>query len=309
MKRNSIKISVLAIILSLVGLNFHSRNDHIIKKWAPNDHIIEMPIVQDSKPIKTLTDSVPFAQRDEKYIKYLSASVKINVSGASGSGTIFYYDPKENWAYVISCGHLWSGDKSYKELQKKPQKAKIITWYHNDTKLEESKTYDCEVLFWSNTRGEDCSCMRFQPDWEPNYFAIASKNYKINKGEIFNSLGCDGGDEVARYEVEFIEMRGDDIITKRNSPRPGRSGGGLLTNSGWLVGICWGTSDTTTGNGIGYFTPLKSIHEVFIANGHEWILLISEFSARDIPIRDNKSPNQKFDSDYIPIPDLIISSY
>ena len=307
MKRISLKIcSTFLVVLSIIGLNLNSKNDTIIKKWAPQNDIVEMPIVQDSKLVKTLTNSAPIEQRDEKYRKYLSSSVKISVSGASGSGTICYYDPKENWAYVISCGHLWNGNKTHKELLKHSQKAKIITWYHNENKIE-SKTYEAEVLFWSNTRGKDCSCLRFHPDWQPNYFPIASIDYKINKGEILNSLGCDAGSEVARYEVEFFEIRGDDIITIRNSPRPGRSGGGLLTDSGWYVGVCWGTSDTVSGNGIGYFTPLKSIHDVFIQNGHEWILLLSEFSIRDIPIYDWEYPKKEFNWDYIPTPKLIIS--
>lgn len=314
MKRNSLKVLSISISISIVvtilsvGLNLYSNNnDPIIKKWAPKNDVVEMPIVQNSKPIEVANNSSPFEQRDAKYIKFLSSSVKINVKGASGSGTICYYDPKENWAYVISCGHLWTGDKSYKELLNNPQKAKIIIWYQNETKLDQSRTYDAEVLFWSNTRGKDCSCLRFKPDWKPNYFPIASIDYKLNKGELLNSLGCDSGSEVARYEVEFLEMRGDDIITKRNSPRPGRSGGGLLTDSGWYVGVCWGTSDTSTGNGIGYFTPLKSIHEVFIKNGHEWIILLSEFSGRDIPIYDWKSPKKQFDWDYVPTPEFIVA--
>jgi hypothetical protein len=299
------KFTLLLIIVSLFGINYNSKNDNIIKKWAPKDDVVEMPIVQNSKPITTQVSLSPIAQRDEKYKKHLSASVKINVSGASGSGTIFYYDETENWAYVISCGHLWNGNKSYKDLLKNPQKAKVIVWYHNETKLEESKQYEAEILFWSNVRGRDCSCLRFRPDWEPNYFPIASIDYKISKGEILNSLGCDGGSEVARYEVQFLEMRGDDLITIKNSPRPGRSGGGLVTNSGDYIGICWGTSDTVSGNGIGYFTPLKSIHEVFIKNDHEWALLISGLSLKDIPIRDWQQPKNKFNWDFIPVPKII----
>ena len=307
MKRNSLKILSISIIVTIlsIGFNFDSKNDLIIKKWAPKNDVVEMPIVHNSRPIKVSDNSAPIEQRGEEYIRYLSSSVKINVKGSSGSGTICYYDNEENWAYVISCGHLWSGDKSYKDLLNSPQKAKIIVWYQNENKLEESKSYEAEVLFWSNTRGRDCSCLRFHPDWKPNYFPIAKIDYKINKGDILNSLGCDSGNEVARYEVEFLEMRGDDIITKRNSPRPGRSGGGLLSDSGWYIGVCWGTSDTVSGNGIGYFTPLKSIHEVFIKNGHEWIILLSEFSGRDIPIYDWKSPKKKFDWDYIPTPQFI----
>lgn len=304
MKRiSTIIFCVLAVSLTLFSIKYNL-NDPIIKKWTPQNDVAEMPIVFDTKHTKTSIElaSSPLEQRGEEFREYLAASVKIKVNGAAGSGTICYYDPTEKWAYVISCGHLWDGNKSYKELQKDPRKVEIIIWYQNNKKLSQAKSYQAEVLFWSNTRGYDCSCLRFKPDWIPEYFPIAQIDYKIDKQTKLNSLGCDGGDEVARYGVEFVEYRGSDIITQKNSPRPGRSGGGLLTDSGWYVGVCWGTSDISSGNGIGYFTPLKSIHEVFIKNGHEWLIRLSEFSGRDIPIHDRQSPKKKFETDFIPIP-------
>ncbi len=303
-KRIFLSSICLFIIVSAFCINFKSiSSDPIIKKWTPKNDVVEMPIVHDTKPLKALhvQSNAPIEQRDEKFIEFLSASVKVSVNGASGSGTICYYDPKENWAYVISCGHLWDGNKSYVEKEIK-KKAKIITWYHNKTKLNSPKEYDAEILFYSNTRGYDCSCLRFKPDWIPDYFPIASVDYKLDKSTILNSLGCDGGKEVARYEVEFLEYRGLDLITDKNSPRPGRSGGGLITDSGWYVGICWGTSDTSSGNGIGYFTPLNSIHEVFIKNGHEWLIRISESSGRNIPIYDWENPKNEYEWDFIPVP-------
>lgn len=312
MKRISKKILFLIVAILLVfSTNFNAKyySDPIIKKWAPKNDVVEMPIVHNSKPVFVYHDSSsPNEQRDEKYINFLSASVKISANGASGSGTICYFDPKENWAYVISCGHLWEGNKAYSKSDSK-NKAKITTWYHNEKKLDKPEIYDAEVLFWSNNRGYDCSCLRFKPNWKPNFFPIASLEYKIDKSQILNSLGCDGGSEVARYEVEFVEYRGLDLIAVRNSPRPGRSGGGLITDNGWYVGVCWGTSDTISGNGIGYFTPLKSIHEVFIKNGHEWLIILGEFSGRHIPIYDWENPKNKFKWDFIPVPTGVKSCY
>lgn len=300
---------VLFIIITLV-LNYNCKNDPILKRWAPKNDVVKMPIVLDTKATKTSFNHIaPIEQRNREFIEYLSASVKISSNGASGSGTICYYDSKENWAYVVSCGHLWSGDKDYSSKNK--HKAKIIVWYHNENKLESSKNYEAEILFWSNKRGYDCSLLRFKPDWIPNYFPIASIDYKIKKESKLNSLGCDGGNEVARYEVSFLEYRGIDLITEKNSPRPGRSGGGLITDTNWIVGICWGTSDVVSGNGIGYFTPLSSIHEVFIKNDHEWLLRFNEFSGRNIPIHDwdNNEKNKDFEWNFIPVPTTGIKSY
>lgn len=240
---------------------------------------------------------VPKEQRDEKYAKLLSASVKISVNGSSGSGTICYYDTSSRMAYVVSCGHLWEGDREYK---KEPiEAAKITVWYHNGERLPEPRTYDAEVLFWSNQRGYDSSLMKFKPDWSPDYFPLCSE-FNVKKGDVLNSMGCDGGSEVARYEVRLSEKRPIDIITEMNSPRPGRSGGGLITNSGELVGICWGTSDIS-GKGIGYFTPIHAVKDVFSKNSHVWLLKIKRDSGM-IPILDWDDPLKKYEKDFVPVP-------
>lgn len=256
------------------------------------------PILKDSA---VLVNLAPKEQRDQNYIKFLSASVKLSVNGASGSGTICYYDSLSKWAYVISCGHLWSGNKDYVESSDR-DKIKVTIWYQNDKKLDSPKSYEGEVLFWSNDRGYDVSLVRFKPDWVPDFFPIAKK-FQEPKGSLFNSMGCDGGSEVARYEVRFLEMKNLDLITEQNSPRPGRSGGGLITNEGKLVGVCWGTSDVS-GDGIGYFTPISSIQNVLIKNNHDWLFHVSQ-DAKDIIIIDCIDRNKKYDADFIPIPNFL----
>lgn len=294
----SIMLTSFTAIILFFGLFEKGKSDPIIGKWH-HPNCIDMPVVRDSNPIPVKFAQAPREDRGPEYRKWLAVSVKIRVSGASGSGTICYYDDDTGWAYVISCGHLWGGNRSFNGSA--VGRAKIVTWYHNNKKLDSPKEYDAEVLFWSNTRGKDCSALRFKPDWKPDYFPIAPVNHPIRPGQHFHSVGCDGGREVARYEVEFVEYRGSDLITRKNSPRPGRSGGGLMTDDGWYIAICWGTSDTRSGGGIGYFTPLKSIHDVFTANGHSWLLDVGHL-AQQIPIRDWLFPGKEFSRDFIPIP-------
>jgi hypothetical protein len=103
--------------------------------------------------------------------------------------------------------------------------------------------------------------------------------------------------------VEIVGPRGNDLITTKNSPRPGRSGGGLLSNDGYYIATCWGTSDTTGGGGIGYFTPLSSIHQIYKSNGYGWLLEVNNIWARKIPILDVNNPQGTYPKDYVPIPD------
>jgi hypothetical protein len=287
MKRISIlKIgAILMLTLALFGTNYNKAETNL---RVENDNV-------------SISAFLPNEQRGKEFRKYLAASVRININGAAGSGTICHYDPENNWAYVLSCGHLLDGTKTYKESDPR-RKCKITTWYNNDIKLSEPKTCDGEVLFWSNVRGRDCSLLRFKPDWKPDYFPIASVDFPISKNTQLNSLGCDEAGEVARYEVELLEITDFDLVTKKNSPRPGRSGGGLVTNSGWIVGICWGTTDVSSGDGVGYFTPLKSIHDVLNKNNHGWILKQGGYALRNIPIYDWTDPDNKLNWEYIPVP-------
>lgn len=281
----------------------NNRSDKIVGWAKPQGaDVAPMPILRDSRPTRIIYGFAPKEDRGAEYRRYLAASLKINVSGASGSGTIIHYDPQTQYAYVISCGHLWSGSKSAEELKNNPVECKVTTWYHNSEKLGDPKQYPAEVLFWSNNRGYDSSLLRFKPDWIPDYFPIASVDYPLPPGKSFHSVGCDGGREVARYEVHIKEMRGADLITELNSPRPGRSGGGLLSSDGYYVAICWGTSDTRSGNGIGYFTPLSAIHKMFKENGFEWLLKGSFLRGRTLPIYDRSNPARVYPQDYLPVP-------
>lgn len=237
-------------------------------------------------------------ERDERYQDLLMVSVKVSVQGSAGSGTICHYDPVSGLAYVVSCGHLWSGDRNYEPLN--PLRAKIIVWYHDGARLERPASYDAEALFWSNSRGRDVSLLSFRPDWTPRCARVAPVAF-LEPGTRLNSMGCDGGKEVARYEVVVGKGNGTDIVTRLNSPRPGRSGGGLLTDEGLIVGVCWGTSDTTSGDGTGFFTPLASCREVFGRNGFGW-LLDSPSEARCIPIVDMDIPARKPEAHYLPLP-------
>lgn len=239
-------------------------------------------------------------QRDQQFSKLLSLSLKISVRGASGSGTICHYDPESGMAHVISCGHLWSGNMEHDPKANRFPEASVIVWHKNSKRLDSPETFPAEVLFWSNDRGYDVSLLRFRPDWAPE-FAKIDGNHILKRGDSLNSMGCDGGSEVARYEVVFEKTNDIDIITSKNSPRPGRSGGGLVNEHGNLVGVCWGTSDVSSGKGIGYFTPVSAIREVFHRNGYVWLLELFEF--KSIPIVDRDNPSTRYGKDFIPFPE------
>jgi hypothetical protein len=299
------KILALCIIPLLCGVFFISvfAKKHEIK--IPNynydiNSVEPMPIIKDDPYSKLAHGGSPVENRNIDVRRWLSAGVKISVKGSSGSGTIVYYDSGSGYAYVQSCGHLWSGNMTAAEGELKKLTCEIITWYHNDKKLENTKTYPAEVLYYINNRGQDCSLVRFKPDWVPNYFAISPSGFRFVPDTYLHSVGCDGGREIAHYDVRVLGERDVDVITTENSPRPGRSGGGLMSDD-YYVGVCWGTTDLT-GSGNGLFTPLKVVRELNAKNGYGWLNDVGLSWARKLPIIDRNNPQGQYPPDYIPLP-------
>lgn len=275
---------------------------HAEQKISPIDKMPLMP----SLPIFGEDDlyGMPIEERGEEYKKFLAVSVQIkapsgNGTASSGSGTIIYYNKKENIAYVATCGHLWNeGEMTTKQGKIKKMKCKVITWYHNEVKLKNPTEYEADVIFYSYIRGCDTALVVFKPDWNPSFYPIASKDYDYIKGKMVHSLGCDGAKEVAHYNVEILGIRGKDLITIQNSPRPGRSGGGLMDEN-YYIGTCWGTS-AFDGSGQGYFTPLSVIHECWTRNEYNWLLKVNKRKIKIINRNTNKE--ELFDEDYILTP-------
>jgi S1-C subfamily serine protease len=223
-----------------------------------------MPIYQSPDlPPTIVSTSSPEAHREAAVRKWLSPSMRIR-NGGSGSGTICYYDKEKNIAYVISCSHLFRSESE--------KQVTLEFFYKNEEKLPEVRKYTGDVVAAKiNGYADDISIIKFTPDWHPSYFPIGKDNYKYEPGKKLYSVGCDSAGEVAAYFVKVIGLERSFLATRENSPRPGRSGGGLITEDGSYVGICVRTSDVT-GNGVGYFVHLNTIHAFCKANKLDFLL-------------------------------------
>lgn len=305
MKNKVLFMKVFTIALMLFSFGFVINNKSKLRQHLTID---KMPLVQDDPFYAMASNLAPIAERGPEVQKWLEPGVRIAVSGARGSGTIIYYDEKTGYAYVQSCGHLWNGNMTAEEGKKKKVTCKVDVFYQDGKRLNQFKTFDTEVLYYSNNKGSDCqdvSLLRFKPDFEPSFFPIASADTKLKAGEYLHSVGCDNATEVAHYKVKVVGERGGnwpDLVTTENSPRPGRSGGGLVSDEKVFVGICWGTSNYD-GSGNGFFTPLRTIRLFNEKEGYGWINEINKLNpARMIPIKDRNNPQINYPNDYIPLP-------
>ncbi len=199
----------------------------------------------------------PEPKRSENVRYYLKSSVLVVNGNIRGSATICHYDKQKNIAYLISCGHLFNGTAAPSDSQ---PSCSIVVFYKNNVKLEKPQKFATTVI--CHNADEDISFMSFTPDWEiDDWFPIAPLDYPLKKGNSYESTGCDEGKEVASYTVQLSSgiTSGRNLVSIKNSPRPGRSGGALLSSDGYYLAIVWGTSEYS-GAGEGYYVPLRRIH-------------------------------------------------
>lgn len=261
---------------------------------------VPMPIYDSPNFGGLVSSSAPEPHREESVIKYLEPSLRLHRGGVYGSGTICYYDKEKNIAYVISCAHLFKSESDVRGG------VIVEVFYKNGKKLSKPQSFDASVIA-VNVGGyaDDISILKFTPDWEPAYFPIAKSGYKYESGKILNSTGCDNASEVALYYVKVLQLEQTFLATIENSPRPGRSGGGLITDDGWYVGVCVRTSDVS-GNGTGYYVKLQTIHEFCKSKNLSWLLEVGKHEPnkflRSIPVVDRNMPQRNYPQDYVPVP-------
>lgn len=239
-------------------------------------------------------------ERGEQWAKWLSPSVMVTESGGGGSGTICHYDGE--YAYIISCGHLYpNGRKSWQEYKIRPRYKNITVFYDNGKQLTEYKKFKAETLCHVWNVPHDVSLLRFKPDWNPWISPIAPVDYKLEKGKFYHSTGCDGLTPTAhylvRYQYENFDGNVSEIITtSENGPRGGRSGGGVMTDDGQLIFICSRGSSQNA-----YWTSLSQIHNFLKEEGFSFVLENNQI-ARELPIVDKIGPPKQYPKDFIPLP-------
>ena len=269
-----------------------------------------LTIAQEVKPVIELpygyrqSAGAGWEERGPSVAKWLIPTVLVS-NVRSGSGTIVYYDSQNNYAYVISCGHLFSrGRGSIEYYRKNPQQVYVEVFYKGQYKLESGKRYVGEVMchVWGDDSSSiyDCSLIRFKPDWKGVVCApIAPLDFQYMSGTWYHSTGCDNKSDTAHYLVACIHEQTNggvtEILTQNNAPRGGRSGGGLFSENGELIGIC-----SRGGGQMGYWTSLKQIYR-FLKEEDCTFVLTGQL-ARKIPVVDRNNPQGRYAKDYVLLP-------
>ena len=179
----------------------------------------------------------------------LNATVKLKVSDPQGNsyGTGTIIDTHGNEALVITCGHIFRDSGGRGEIMVElfapaangPVRGTLIAW---------------------DAKDRDIALVSIQPGIAVTPVRVASANHRSARGNRVFSVGCDQGrpPTVRASRVTAIDKyAGSPNIEVAGQPIDGRSGGGLFTDDGMLIGIC-NAADPADDEGI--YAALATIH-------------------------------------------------
>ncbi len=178
----------------------------------------------------------------------LAASVRLRVEDSDGhscgSGTIV--DARSGEALVLTCGHI------FRDSQGKGRIEVDLFGSNAGQKLPG------RLISYDLTR--DVGLVAIRAPGPLTTARVAPPGYRIDRGSPVVSVGCNNGDQpTARHSqvTSLDKFLGPPNIQVAGQPVEGRSGGGLFSGEGYLIGVC-NAADPSDREGL--FAALGSIY-------------------------------------------------
>lgn len=215
----------------------------------------------------------------------LESSVRIEVyeanSLATGSGTLIDQRPFDANSYdalVLTCGHL------FREAGPQSQ-VTVEIGFPNQT-----QKYPAMVLSFDSER-HDIALLAVRVDRPVVVAPLARPDYPASEGDEVFSVGCSHGEDPTVFKTRIKALTHYTSAVKYDTfgrPAQGRSGGGLFTAGGQLIGVC-NASAVNVDEGI--FAGKEGIVAILRENNLEDLMANPEFLAqRDTRATPTPSP-------------------
>ena len=191
----------------------------------------------------------------------MDSSVKLRVDHASGhcwgTGTIIdtRQGPEGQEALILTCGHIFRESQGQGNVE--------VHLYGENSSVRvygRCLHYDLEI---------DLALVIIAPPNPVRAAPIAPEGYQIQPNQQAWSVGCDSGNNptVQTHQVLSVDrfFKAQDnrkmfyYVHVSGAPVGGRSGGGLFSADGYLIGVC-NTGDPTANDG--HFVPPHMIRHV-----------------------------------------------
>ncbi len=179
----------------------------------------------------------------------IQSSVRLTIAdpqGSSyGSGTII--DAREGEALVLTCGHI------FRDSQGKGQIAVDLCAPGVPQKLPgKLVSYDL---------ANDVGLVSIKPGVPVRAAPLAPKGYQASRGDRVVTVGCNNGGPATAQQSTVTGINkflGPANLQVAGLPVQGRSGGGLFTADGRVIGVC-NAADPTDNEGL--YAALAVVHE------------------------------------------------
>jgi len=170
----------------------------------------------------------------------IGATVRLRIldgSGQScGSGTII--DARNGEALILTCGHIFRESKGKGRIEVDvfgPSPAQRIPGYVLDYNLE-----------------SDIGLLSIRTTGPVTVARVAPPGHRIAKGDAVVNVGCNNGDQPSprrSHVVAVDKFMGPPNLEVAGLPVQGRSGGGLFSSEGYVIGVC-NAADPTDNQGL-----------------------------------------------------------
>lgn len=230
-------------------------------KSSPEKSGVKFPFLavkKDDSPVRDQREgAIPRAKAEERTKGRVSiqgspldVSVRIRVkddhqADAVGSGTII--DSRVGKTVILTCGHIFRNREKNAIIE-----VDCFCGGREQTVIGRRLFHDIKSDVGLITINADslASCR------------VAGSATKIVKGAPVISVGCSEGDKPTVQRVKITALnryQGADNIEVGGMPVEGRSGGGLFTQEGQLIGVCSGADSHYRE---GFFAGLQSVHNL-----------------------------------------------
>lgn len=187
--------------------------------------------------------------------RVLSSTVRIRVNDvceggmSEGTGTGTIIDCRSGHALVLTCGHLF---KEYKRGDK--------------IRVEVFTDRGILVLpgrYVNHDEDRDLGLISLTVNEPVEVSPVAGREFRLQKGMPITTAGCSHGDDPSIQTGVITNLNrflGTPNIEVSAVPVQGRSGGGLFSQDGKLLGVCFAANPDDQE---GLFTSLEAIHDYF----------------------------------------------
>lgn len=184
----------------------------------------------------------------------LASSVRVRIRDSKGenfgSGTII--QSQVGRTIVLTCGHI------FRNLEKKGSIE--VDVFLDGTTDGERQTFVGKMIRFDEEA--DVGLISIPTDTPLPVSPVAAEGYQVVKGAPVLSIGCGGGELPTLHNIRVTAVNrylGPDNLECNDVPAQGRSGGGLFTRDGAVIGVCT-AADPRERRGL--YAGLKTVHNL-----------------------------------------------